>query len=195
MRLYNYGGKTDDNLLVVNTADIKFEEVFNSFSHSSLPAKEVSLCKNIILKATRAEAEKSITMSDDRLIYIANKLMVKYPDAMLHTGINEWVIVYEFLKRFYDKSLPNIDSIIRAINLYIGKMFSDTNMSGYEYRELKSLSDNMEFSGIHLSEYNPILPKFVMEALSQKFVADKKQSKEIDRADINDAFGELLSII
>ena len=112
----------------------------------------------------------ALTASDSRLVFVFVKLMVKYPTAKPYYGLNEWVLVYSFLKNFYDKSLPEIDSVIRFFNLYIGKMFAEeANLSGADLKELVSLYNTVATA---LQSYKEIIPAFVYEEIKDEFQLD-----------------------
>lgn len=183
IRLYNYGGAISANLLVVDVADIKAIDFFNSFNSNLFDSETKRLVNKLEAKIYSQNLQDSITMSDDRLVYIANKLMVKYPNARIYYGINEWIIVYQFLVRFYDKSISNIDNLIRFLNLYIGSNYTDNDdITGEELEELLEVSEIIKSNGF---VYDELLPKFVIDAMMDVKINDKQTRKVKDkRADV-----------
>jgi hypothetical protein len=117
--------------------------------------------------------------------------MVKYPNAKKFYGLNEWVILYHFLKDFYDKSLPQIDSVIRFINLYIGKMYGEEDvLQAGEVKEIIS-SYNEVYSSIKSEAYENIIPKFVFEELNE-LKLEPVYLQKYDSLFIEESFDSLL---
>jgi hypothetical protein len=170
MRMFNYGGVVSQNLLITDLADIKFIDFVNTFHLPILSDKERLLISKIKEKLLLGDAGMALTASDSRLVFVFVKLMVKYPKAKPYYGLNEWVLVYSFLKNFYDKSLPEIDNVIRFFNLYIGKMFAEeANLSGADLKELVSLYNTVATA---LQSYKEIIPAFVYEEIKDEFQLD-----------------------
>lgn len=194
MRLYKYGGLVSENLLTINTSDITLESFVNGFDKKKLDGNVLSAINKIMLKATRDESHMAINMSDDRLVFVAVKMMIKYPEARYVYGVTEWFLVYRYLIQFYDKSVPNIDQLIRFINLFIGRKFVDgVALTASEYKEYKQLADMVSTT----SEYENILPKFVLESLESKptVLLTDEEDEIIYEQEVNDVFGNLLNLI
>ena len=170
LKLFNYGGVVSQNLLITDLADVKFIDFVNTFHLPVLSDKERLLVSKIKEKLLLSDTGAALNASDSRLIFIFTKLMVKYPNAKSYYGLNEWVLVYSFLKNFYDKSLPEIDSVIRFFNLYIGKMFAEeANLTGADLKELVSLYNTVATA---LQSYKEIIPAFVYEEIKDEFQLD-----------------------
>jgi len=200
MKLFKYGGTVSSNLIVVDTADIKFGQFFNGFDKSMLSDDESEMIKQIERLTIREDVKNAVTLSDDRLIFIANKLMVKYPGSRSEYGLNEWTIVYEFLMRFYDKSLFKLDDVIRFVNLWIGMHYAeDDGVSPDETVELVTLSGILSGSPEKLKEsYGEILPQFVMERISTTVAREDIPSDKISavqRNSYNKAIDSLIEVL
>jgi hypothetical protein len=193
VRMFNYGGAISKNLLIVDTADIKVTDFFNSFNLNEFDSEQKKLVEKLEAKIYSESLQENITMSDDRFIFIATKLMVKYPKARIYYGINEWIVVYEYLVRFYDKGVPRIDNLIRFVNLYIGSTYTDNDdLTGDELEELLEISDLIKFDGFG---YDEVLPKFVIDAMMGNIQITEKQSKRIRDKKADAIFNKLFESI
>ena len=193
LRLFRYGGAISKNLLLVNTADIKFVDFFNSFNVNEFDGITKKLINKLEAKIYSENIQENITMSDDRLIFIASRLMTKYPNSRIYFGLNEWIIVYEYLVRFYDKGVPNIDNIIRFINLYIGNNFTDGDeMTADEVEELLMLSENIRSNSF---AYDEFIPKFVIDAIMGDIKVSEKQSKKVKDKKADAIFNQIFEIL
>lgn len=191
MRIYNYGGVISKNLLITDLADIKFLEFVKSFDSSEFTNEEKLKISLITEKLLTDDVSFALAANDPRILYVFNKLMVKYPSAKKFYGLNEWVIIYNFLKDFYDKSLPQIDSVIRFINLYIGKMYGEEDiLQAGEVKEIIS-SYNEVYSSIKSEAYENIIPKFVFEELNE-LKLEPVYLQKYDSLFIEESFDSLL---
>jgi hypothetical protein len=191
MRIYNYGGVISKNLLITDLADIKFLEFVKSFDNSEFTNEEKLKISLITEKLLTDDVSFALAANDPRILYVFNKLMVKYPNAKKFYGLNEWVILYHFLKDFYDKSLPQIDSVIRFINLYIGKMYGEEDvLQAGEVKEIIS-SYNEVYSSIKSEAYENIIPKFVFEELNE-LKLEPVYLQKYDSLFIEESFDSLL---
>ena len=192
-KLFNYGGTISENLLVINSTDIKFADFVDSFDAAQFSSKEGELVRNIKSRIFREDLNDSTNLSDDRCVFICNKLMVKYPDAKMHYGLQEWVVAFQFLVRFYDKSLPKIDEMIRFMNLWIGRWDDETDMTGKELKEMKSLEESVSTV---LQDYTDILPTFVLSHIKNNIGGEflnEKHLKAIESHDVKEGIGELIT--
>ena len=165
--LYKYGGAVSPNLIIVDTANIKFCDLYDKLYWATIT--DEALVKK--LKETHAFIEKqnlrdSITLSDDRLVFLFNKIMYKFPEAIKEHGLIEWFIVYRFWTAYYDSGVPYIDILIRFLNLYMGYTFTTGVISEGEINELDMVAKNLKAhinheDGIYLTD----VPKFVRDAI------------------------------
>lgn len=193
IRMFKYGGAVSQNLLVLDTADIKFVDFFNSFNQNEFDGQTRKIVNKLEAKIYSENIQETITFSDDRLVFIANKLMTKFPNSRIYYGLNEWTIVYRFLIAFYDKSIPNIDSLIRFINLYIGSNFTDNDdMTADEVEELLEISDSIRGN---VFVYEQLLPKFVIDAISGNIQVTDKQNKKVKDKKADALFNQIFESI
>ena len=195
MRIYNYGGVISQNLLVVDLSDIKFIDFMKSFDTTKFNESERLTVSKISEYLLTQDIEIALTASDSRVMFCLNKLMVKYPDAKKFYGLNEWLIVYYFLKDFYDKSLPQIDSVIRFFNLYIGKMFAEQDaLTPKEIKELVS-HYNEVYTSLQSEDYKSIIPSFVYEELKENLILEGIYAQRYDELIMEESFDNLLNAI
>jgi len=195
MRIYNYGGVISNNLLPVNLGDIEFVDFFKSFDGTQFDENEKLAISRIIEYLYTKDRDYVLTAKDARIVFIMNKFMVKYPSAKKFNGLNEWLVVYYFLKDFYDKSLPEIDSVIRFFNLYIGKMFAEDDiLSGQEIKELVSKYNSVK-TALENEEYKKIVPQFVYDEFRDEFVLEGIYAEKYDKFEVEEAFDNLLNAI
>jgi hypothetical protein len=193
MKLYNYGGTISKNLLITNTANIKLVDFANSFNRSLLNDTEKSILNQIELTAHTEGVAETLTASNPKLLFCMNKMMVKYPTAKTYYGVDEFTIVYEFLVTFYDKSLPNIDGVIRFLNLYIGKNFaSESEISALELKEMSASYSEISEA---LKSYTEIIPAFVYEEFGTELKLNSKQIDSMSSHDVDIAFDELIGAL
>lgn len=194
MRIYNYGGVISQNLLITDLNDINFIEFINSFDISGCTDEQRLGISIFVEKILTEDAGLVITAKDPRVLFIMNKLMVKYPSAKKFYGLNEWVIVYHFLKDFYDKSLPQIDSVIRFINIYIGKMYGQEGvLEGAEVKELLTNYNNV-YSSLQSDEYKNIVPSFIYDELKELSL-EPVYSEKYDKLFVEESFDSLLKAL
>lgn len=194
MRIYNYGGVISQNLLITDLNDIKFIEFIQSFDVSGCTDEQRLGISLLVEKILTEDAGLILTAKDPRVLFILNKLMVKYPNAKKFNGLNEWVIVYHFLKDFYDRSLPQIDSVIRFINLYIGKMYGEEGvLERTEVKELLTMYNDV-YSSMKTEEYKNIVPQFVYEELKELNL-EPVYVEKYDSLFIEESFDSLLNVL
>jgi len=193
LKLFNYGGAISSHLLLVDTANIKAIDFFESFDEKLLDGTSRKYIDKFKAKLIAEGISDVITMSDDRMIYIGNKLMIKFPEAKIYYGLNDWVVAYEYLIRFYDKNVNRIDDLIRFMNLYIGGTFAELEqVSGAEIEELTTLGDSLLPNAF---DYEEIIPKFVFDALSKGFKPSEKQSKKVSEAKTDSIFNKIFEAL
>jgi hypothetical protein len=94
---------------------------------------------------------------------------------------------------FYDKSIPNIDSLIRFINLYIGSNFVDSDeMTADEVEELLEISEIIKYNGF---KYDEIIPKFVIDTMMGNINLSDKQTKKIREKKADILFNKIFEAI
>jgi len=193
LRMFKYGGAISKNLLVVDTADIKAIDFFNSFNVNEFDGQTKKLVNKLEAKIYSENIQDKITFSDDRLVFIANKLMTKFPSSRIYYGLNEWIVVYENLIRFYDKGIPKIDTLIRFINLYIGSNFAEgEDMTADEVEELLEISDTLRNNSV---VYDELIPKFVIDAIMGDIKVSEKQSKKVKDKKADAIFNQIFESI
>jgi hypothetical protein len=171
MRAYKYGGVVNENLLVLNSSDITFSDFFKNINKNDISDEVKRMVEKIDKLAYRNDVVKNLNMSDDRILFIANKTMVKNPTSIYSFGLQEWFLSYQFLNRFYDKSWVDIDKVIRFMNLYIGHRFTDNNISDEERKELSDLAKSINRQSFS-QNYGDVLPANVIAEIEGKSVDD-----------------------
>jgi hypothetical protein len=166
MKMYNYGGQVKDNLLLVNTADLKANSIFgasnidiDNIDNEDLKIS-ISKIRDYISKNNIGD---ELTLSDPRLVFAYYKIMLKYPNAVSANGLTEWFVCYTFFKDFYDKSVMNIDNIIYFLNLYIGNKFT-SSMGESDRKDLAETA-----GALQPFDYTDTLPKFVIDAIQEGY--------------------------
>lgn len=163
MRAYKYGGTVNENLLVLNSSDITFSDFFKGIDKEQLPPEITEVVEKINRLAYRNDVVKNLNMSDDRVLFVANKVMVNNVTALSSFGLNEWFISYQFLNRFYDRSWVDLDKVIRFMNLYIGYRFTDNVISEEERKELSDMAKSLDRAGISTSYADILSPNILAE--------------------------------
>lgn len=191
--LFQYGGKISDNLITVNTADLKLVDFLNTLNYNEIDGDIKLYLEKLESKIHYQNIKDSITFSDDRLIFLACQIMIKYPKAKNFIGLNDWVIFYQYLLRFYDKGLHDIDKIIRYTNLYIGLNFvSEEALSEEELTEIMELSDEIKNNNFDYSQY---LPNFVIESIYSKIELTEDSKLKISNKKVDILFNRIFETL
>lgn len=190
-KLYSYTGAVSENLLVLNSADIKAVDVFSKIDLSPIPSDAAIKIIVFINKIRENQRENEITFTDDRLIAAYYKIMCKYPSNYGETK-EDWFISYEYLTKYYDKGFTNIDNLIRFINLYLGQTFTSGIISDAELAEIKEVA--VALSPFDYSSEKD-LPSFIQTAFLQiageHIAATKRKEYVPTKQDVIDAIDGL----
>jgi len=168
-RIYNYGGQVEQGFLRIDLGQIPFYNyVAENIDYEIFQEEQQNIFKQLLIKIAESNQFESVTFNDKRLIFLLVKAMIKYPTCLKSfargaTGMMEfeYILVYQYLIDSYDKSLPQLDSVIRFINLLIGYTYiPEHKFSKAQAEEFNALSDVCNDVAI---DYNGILPSFVLK--------------------------------
>lgn len=183
-RIYNYGGQIEQGFLRIDLGQVPFYQyVSENIDYETFQEEQQNVFKALLIKIAETNQFENITFNDKRLIFLVIKAMIKYPSCLKNlvkgaTGMMEFehVLVYQYLMDNYDKSLPQIDSVIRFINLLIGYSYmSEHKFTRAQADEFNALSDICKEVA---SDYNGILPSFVLDKFKLNLQIEENETIE-----------------
>jgi hypothetical protein len=181
-RIYNYGGQVEQGFLRIDLGQIPFYQyVSENIDYEKFQEAQQNIFKQLLLKIAESNQFEEITFNDKRLIFLVVKAIIKYPESLKHLvkGTQsmmeiEWIFVYQYLIDNYDKSLSELDSVIRFINLLIGYTYIPehkfTKAQADEFNELSDICKSVSI------QYKGILPSFVLDSFDQNLQIDENET-------------------
>ena len=184
-KVYSYKGAINQDLISVDTANIKVFEYIQSIDSSVLTDKEQELLSRLTISIVMNDANDSTTFSDVRFSYLFINMMLNSERRIKVTTIVDYIIYYQYLIAFYNKEIEDIDNMIRFVNLYIGHTFQKEKVSKAEIKELSNLATdllNAINDGKTIVEYTPA---FIYEAISMADgITESEWQEEVSKEDI-----------
>jgi hypothetical protein len=184
-KVYSYKGEINQDLISVDTANIKVFDYIQSIDSSQLSEKEQELLSRLTIAIVMNDATDSTTFSDVRFSYLFINMMLKNKSRIKISTIVDFIVYYQYLITFYNKEVEDIDSMIRFVNLFIGYTFQKEKVSKSEIKELSDLAKtlvNAINEGKSIAEYTP---EFVYEAISMaNGITEAEWKMEASKEDI-----------
>lgn len=184
-KVYSYKGQINQDLISIDTANIKVFEYIQSIDTSVISEKEQELLSRLTISIAMNGAVESTTFSDVRFCYLFVNMMLKNNDRIKVSTIQDFIIYYQYLLAFYNKAIEDIDNMIRFVNLYIGYTFQNDKVSKAEIKELSNLAAeliNAMDDGKTIGEYTPA---FIREAISMADgITTEEWQDEVSKEDI-----------
>jgi hypothetical protein len=184
-KVYSYKGEINQDLISVDTADIKVFDYIQSIDSSVLTEKEQELLSRLTIAIVMNDATDSTTFSDVRFSYVFINMMLKNKSRIKASTIVDFIVYYQYLIAFYNKEVEDIDSMIRFVNLFIGYTFQREKVSKAEIKELSSVAKdllNAINDGRTIAEYTP---EFISEAISMADgITEAEWKEEASKEDI-----------
>jgi len=179
-RIYNYGGEVEQGFLRIDLGQIPlYQYVTENIDYEVFDEDKKQTFKMLLIKIAESNQFESITFEDKRLIYLIVKALTAYPLCLKSNNENkggefEYILVYQYLKDNYDKSLTELDSVIRYVNLLIGYRFmSDHKFTKNQADEFNILSNVCSSVS---SDYVGIIPKFVINVFNAEYQIEPNET-------------------
>lgn len=184
-KVYSYKGEINQDLISVDTANIKVFDYIQSIDSSVLTDKEQELLSRLTIAIVMNDANDSTTFSDVRFSYLFINMMLKSKSRIKVSTIVDFIVYYQYLTAFYNKEVEDIDNMIRFVNLFIGYTFQKEKVSKAEIKELNDLATdllNAINDGKTIAEYTP---EFIYEAISMADgITEAEWKAEVSKEDI-----------
>lgn len=160
-----------DNVVVVNSADLKFSQFVDSIQPGIAPEYfgEQWLVKMNKLNEFIKEnaAEDKITFSDDRLVLTAFKTLCKNIDIV--ATVREWWIVRRYIELYRGEKTIVGSTLYEFIDMHIGYAFSGAEKDSESEKKYLELAKILHENSIELGGDVSKMPKFVVNEISSKF--------------------------
>lgn len=142
-------------MIDLNYGDYKFttfvEKVQNSIPTSMYNEPWMTQMLKISNTAKSSNVEEKITFSDDRLILIGYKAMLKV--NLRSITLTEWAILKRYVELYYTENKELKEDIKTYLNLYIGSTFSDYEVNDEKANEMSALKSKIVSSGVEMPKF------------------------------------------
>jgi hypothetical protein len=142
-------------MVELNYGDYKFTDFVEKVQNSIPTAmyKEPWMIEMLKISdvAKSKNVEEKITFSDDRLVLVAFKVMLKV--NLRNIDIVEWAILYRYIEQYYIENKELKEEIKTYLNLYIGSTFSDYELTEEKASEMTMLKSKIIESGVEMPSF------------------------------------------